>query len=414
MSRTILALLLIVSVGRSTWSSPLEDVTETLARAEALYYEADFNKSIELLSQLDEELQSQSGHQKEKISVKMQLALSYLGLNNNAQAKAYFQELYTLDLNHVIDPQQFSPKVIQLAEQVKAEQNEIRCRSVSGDADQQLMAGRTDAVMQLVRSNQAKCPGLAALMPTIADLLFKDGVAAYKKSQLAEASLKFRNALQFQPGHDLAAQYLELAESKLALNADRTFLSWRKDFDAGEYALAATSYRQLVAVSSADTITQVRDEYRKALTSLVEAWNRACTSNDTVTMEEIRLRVNELLPDTSIGADIIAKMSACKSTGCIPMTAQLALARLKTRVDPEFPPYVRSQVKVSPVTVRVKTKINEKGDVAFSEPQGGNAVLYSSVKAAVDRWKFYPAIIQGSTRCVETEIPITINFSPAN
>ena len=161
MSRTILALLLIVSVGRSTWSSPADHVTETLARAEALYYEADFNKSIEILSQLDEQLQSQSGHQKEKISVKMQLALSYLGLNNNVQAKAYFQELYALDLNHVLDPQEFSPKVIQLAEQVKAEQNEIRCRSISVDADQQLKAGRTDALMQLVRSNQAKCSTLA-------------------------------------------------------------------------------------------------------------------------------------------------------------------------------------------------------------------------------------------------------------
>ena len=226
--------------------------------------------------------------------------------------------------------------------------------------------------------------------------------------------LKFRNALQFQPGHDLASQYLELAESKLALNADRTFLSWRKDFDAGEYALAANAYRQLVSVSSADTITQVRDEYRKALTSLVDAWNRACANNDSVTMEEIRLRVNELLPDTSIGEDIIAKMNTCKSNGCIQMTAQLALARLKTRSIQSFPPYIRSQIKVSPVTVRVKTRINEKGDVASSDPQGGNAVLYNSVKTAVDRWKFYPAIVQGSNRCVETEIPIIISFASTN
>jgi tetratricopeptide (TPR) repeat protein len=313
-----------------------------------------------------------------------------------------------------VDPQQFSPKVIQLAEQVKAEQNEIRCRSLANDADQQLRIGNAEGVAQLIRSNQAKCAGLTAINPEVADLLFKNGLAAYKKSQLAEALLKFRATLQFQPGHDLAQQYLDLAESKLALNADRTFLSWRKDFDAGEYALAATAYRQLVSVSSAETLTQVRAEYRKALSSLVDTWNRACANNDSVTMEEVRLRVNELLPETSIGEDIIAKMTMCKSTGCIPMAAQLALARLKSRVDPEFPAYVRSQIKVSPVTVRVKTRISEKGDVASTEAQGGNPLLYNSIRLAVERWKFTPAIVQNSARCVDTEIPIVINFMPVN
>jgi hypothetical protein len=96
------------------------------------------------------------------------------------------------------------------------------------------------------------------------------------------------------------------------------------------------------------------------------------------------------------------------------MTAQLVLARLKTRVDPDFPAYVRSQIKVSPVTVRMKAKISETGEVVSSEAQGGNAILYSSIRAAFERWKFSPAIIQGAPRCIETEIPIVINFVPTN
>jgi len=130
-------------------------------------------------------------------------------------------------------------------------------------------------------------------------------------------------------------------------------------------------------------------------------------------MDQVRMRMSELLPDASIGEDILAKMTSCTmaNTGCVQMNAQLALARLKTRVDPDFPPYVRSQIKVAPITVRVKTKINETGDVVGTEAQGGNAILYNSVQAAVNRWKFYPTIVPGGeARCVETEIPIVVTL----
>jgi hypothetical protein len=93
------------------------------------------------------------------------------------------------------------------------------------------------------------------------------------------------------------------------------------------------------------------------------------------------------------------------------MTAQLALARLKTRVDPEFPPYVLSQVKISPVVVRVKARINEKGDVAMSELYGGSPFLYTAVRAAFNRWKFSPAVTGDEARCVDTDIPIVINLT---
>src|SRR5262249_11212016 len=225
-------------------------------------------------------------------------------------------------------------------------------------------------------------------------LLFKQGLEAYRKAQMANALQKFRSALQLQPKHDLATQYIELTESKLQLDAERTLLVWRKDFDAGEFALAAKDYRQLIAVNSADTVNQVRAEYRKALSSLVESWNRACASNDAVTLEKIRARVTELVPEPSLGEDVLERLT-CTHTGCIQMSAQLALMRLKTRVDPDFPAFVRAQIKVSPVTVRVKTRISERGDVTASEPQGGNAILYNAVRAAVDRWKFAPAVVEG-------------------
>src|SRR5215813_5677711 len=92
MLRNVLALLFIVSMGSPAWAAPADDVSDTLARAEALYYEADFTKSIELLQRLDQSLRTQRDHAREKVSVKLQLALDYIGLNNNNQAKIHFRE----------------------------------------------------------------------------------------------------------------------------------------------------------------------------------------------------------------------------------------------------------------------------------------------------------------------------------
>src|SRR5215471_2888503 len=126
MSRAISLLLIILSISTVAHSTPADDPKEMLARAEALYYEADFAKSIELLLRADQLLGQQSGQVQQKTDVKLQLALGFLGLNDRARAKQYLVELYALDSDHQIDPQMFSPKVIQLAEEAKAEQGETR------------------------------------------------------------------------------------------------------------------------------------------------------------------------------------------------------------------------------------------------------------------------------------------------
>jgi len=410
MFRKIVVLLFVMGAGSSAWSRPSDEISETLARAEALYYEADFTKSIELLLRVDKLLLPQSDRQQEKLSVKLHLALAYIGLNDSNQAKVYFRELYALDSDYSMDPQRFSPKVIQFAEKAKVEQNEIRCKTVATDAQQQLAIGKADAVMQLIAPNRSKCSGLESTAAGAADVFFKEGIAAYKKNQMADALRKFRSAVQLRPDHELAAQYIELTQNKLQLDTDRMLLVWRKDFEAGEFGLAAVDYRELSSLTNADTLNQVRAEYRKALSNLVEAWNRACASNDMMTMDRLRQRMNDLLPDPSIGEDILAKMTTCTNAGCLPMNSQLALARLKSRVDPDFPLSVRAQIRI-PVTVRVKTKISETGDVVAVEPQGGNAMLYGPIQTAVKQWKFYPTIVPGGdARCVETEIPIVITF----
>ena len=57
----------------------------------------------------------------------------------------------------------------------------------------------------------------------------------------------------------------------------------------------------------------------------------------------------------------------------------------------------------------MQARIDEKGNVTVKEVRGGNAAIQNAVKAAVERWKFLPAIVEQQVRCVETEIPIVIS-----
>jgi hypothetical protein len=369
---SVLALLIAASA-TPTSSAAADDPRELLARAEALYYQADFAKSIELLSRADELLQNETGRMTEKTAVKLQLALSFIGLKDRSRAKKYLQELYALDSRYEIDPQLFSTKVIQLAQEAKAEQDELDRKA--------------------------------------ADVFFKQGLEAYKKGQLHEGLEKFYAALRVEPKHELATQYIDLTKSKLEVAADRALVNWRKDFIAGEFALAARDYRELLPQSSLDTIAEVHREYRRALSDLVEWWNRGCSNNDAASMEEARRRINELLPEQSFAEDLLAKMKNCSPAGCIQMTTAVALSRLRSRVDPQFPLNVISQLKGAQMTVHVKARISEDGRVTAIEPRDGNPTLHAPIRTAMDQWKFMPAISQGAARCVVAEIPIVINFN---
>ena len=417
MLRNILALVILITASRPAWPAPADEAGEMLARAEALYYEADFAKSVELLLRADELLARQAGRLEEKTAVKLHLALGFIGLNDSTRGKAYLKELYALDSDHRIDAQAFSPKVIRLAEEAKAEQNELRCRSVFDETERQLGNGKSDPVVKLIASNVAKCPGLAALSAKSGELLFKEGMEAYKRTQMEQALEKFQAVLCLNPKHELATEYVDLAQNKLELAAGRGLLAWRKDFTAGEFALAARDYRELLSLNSSQAIEEVRTEYRRALSGLADSWNKACTNDDVAGMEDARRRVDALIPvllvdpeGPSFGEDILATMKTCAHTRCVQMTSPLALSRLKNRVDPQLPPYLLSMIKDFPMTIRIRARINEAGDVAAAELLGGNALVYDAVRAAFGQWKFSPALVQGEVRCVDTEIPIVLKF----
>jgi tetratricopeptide (TPR) repeat protein len=400
-------MVILIAMSRPAWAAA-DEAAELLARAEALYYQADFAKSVELLLRADELLRDQSGNLQEKSDVKLQLALGYIGLNDANKAKVYLEELYALDPDHQVDPQMFSPKVVKLAEEARTEQNESRCRRLSDQAEEQLAKGTSNGLLTVIESGRTKCAGLANLYPKAGELLFREGVSAYKNSQMETALEKFRAALRLDPKNELAGDYVELTVSKLEVAGDRALIAWHKDYESGDYASATRDYRDLTSRASSGKIEEVRAEYRRSLSRLVNLWNAECAKDDKASMERTRQEINALLPEESFAEDILAQMKMCTHTSCLQMSTPLALARLKIRVDPEFPAFVVSQIATQ-ATVRVKATISEKGDVTTKEVHSDNPMLNNPVKAAIEQWKFTPALMDGEARCVDTEIPIVIN-----
>jgi len=409
MSKIALALLMIVPVCSYGWPGPADETHEMLARAEKLYEGADFEKSIELLLRVDEMLQKQPNSTDEKALTKMQLALSFIGMNNNDRAKTYFLELFEIDPDYQLDTENLAPKVIALADEARAERMATRCQSRFDEAQNLLRSGNSDAVVKLIASNSGRCPAITSLATKAADLIYKEGLESFRKSQLTDALKKFRSALNLDPMNELAIQYIELTQSKLEVGAAKTLMAWRKDFDNGEFAMTARDYQELIPVSDPKTINDIRQEYRQSLMGLAEGWKRACVTEDAAAMDKIRTRANGLLPEPGFGQDILETMQTCVPTSCVPTDSALVMTRIDKRVDPVFSTSVLSRLKNLNVVVRVKAKIDAKGNVEIKDIQGGDPLLYSGIREAVDQWKFRPALTELGVRCVDTEIPIAIH-----
>src|SRR4051812_26623266 len=101
----MLQIVLIVAVlsQSPTPVAPQDEIKDALAHAEALYYAAQFNEAVGLLTRIDDVLSTQPQRLKERLDTKLQLALTSVGLNDAAKAKSYFVELYALDPDYALD-----------------------------------------------------------------------------------------------------------------------------------------------------------------------------------------------------------------------------------------------------------------------------------------------------------------------
>jgi len=394
---------------------------------------------------VSDQLQSRPDRLADKVSAKLQLALANIGLNDTEKAKSFLVEMYMLDAATVLDPQQFSPKVITLAAEAKAISSRQKCQAIGSDARTNLKQGNAAAMMKLLGSRDSQCVDMAAIGSEAADLLYKTGMEAYKSSDFSTAVQTFQAALKFSPKHELASQYVELAQGRLQVAEDLAVIQWQKSFDAHNLAQAAVEFRKIAAFNDAKLapmLRQASDQYRKTLTSLVDSWNQTCPSGDLAEMGEIRKQITDLLPDPTFGEDIRAHMMTCTkpelkaavqpdprpaatpeakpetrsiplvgaANQCLQLDYRVAMTRIiaKSKVDPEIPREARPYIQGGTVTVKVRIRIDEGGNVVSADTPGGNPMFNNAVRNAVERWKFSPALDASGARCADTEIPITI------
>ena len=421
----ILCLVLIASIGLVQRVLSQDDVEGTLNRAQALYYEARFKDSVELLLPVDARLRQQPDRVAQSISIKLQLALGYIGQNQIAAAKSTFREVCALNGDYALDSEQFAPKVLALFEDARAEQRKAKCDAFCVKLDQVLKEGDSQGLVRLSREADGNC--LCGVGVAAADLLYTQGVAAFKSDDNAQALAKLQAALKFNPRHDLAAQYAELAESKVKFTIDRLLLDWRKSFDAQEYPKAATLYRQLESTNiegrAATALEQMRGEYRRIASNKVEAWNFGCSGSASPSFETFRQETKDLLPNETIAADVISKATPCTpkaaakspsreepkpvaAQSCLQMSSQQAMVRVKSQVSPDIP---RNMLSAAAVNIAVKVRIDENGNVAVKGVTGENRFINEAMRTAIEKWKFFPAILDDQRRCVETELPVVLN-----
>jgi hypothetical protein len=188
-------------------------------------------------------------------------------------------------------------------------------------------------------------------------------------------------------------------------------------------------------------VSHVTGEYRKALEPLVDKWNRTCPGSDSLTIAQMRSEITELIPEPSFAEDLRSKMVVCMpsepvpapkiiakiesktdlaaarsdpqldmkaTSACLNMDPQLALARLKTRVEPEIPREARAYFQNTQVPVRLKTRIDQSGNVTVTEVIGANIILNNVIRAAVEKWKFSTIVDFSGPRCVDTEILVMV------
>ena len=103
MTRNVFALLLIVLLSRPGWPASSDDVDDALAKAESLYFEAQFAESIKVLLKVDESLRAHPERRDDRINVKLQLALAHIGLNDPLKAKSFLNDLYAIDPDYAMD-----------------------------------------------------------------------------------------------------------------------------------------------------------------------------------------------------------------------------------------------------------------------------------------------------------------------
>jgi tetratricopeptide (TPR) repeat protein len=411
-----LTLLVTLSLGLAAGAIPAQqDIAAKLARAESLYYGAEFQASINLLLELEKEVGNDRERIKERLQIELFLGLVYLGLNQTEQAKSKFIEVSNLDPKYTLDPREFSRKVITLFEEAKAARAQNYCVEICTRVNDFVVKGELETAEQQIKTMDSPCSCATVLRVGISQARFELGKQLYSRGQLEEASKEFGAVLALDGTHEMAREYSKLTQERLELAAQQVLTESRTNsvVRPSEAAVPQERIRPANSEQVAQAASQIESEYKSTFSRLVTSWKAACDSKDQATMDAIR---REAVTQTSkeaatvtsglqFGSSALAEMRQCTPTRCIHGDPGLALNRLKSRSNPQIEPSLQRYLNRG---IRISIEIDERGLVNVKQITNANSRLAEALKNAVEQWEFYPAVVDGQPKCVETELPITV------
>jgi tetratricopeptide (TPR) repeat protein len=374
-----------------------ETISAGLARAESLYYGAQFQSALGVLLDLETRLQNDPRSAEERLKVKLYLALTHLALNETAQAKSNFVGVCRIDRNYTLDRAEFPPKVTSLFEEARADCAENTCSEI---------CSREPSVADFESGRHGcSCPAPAA---TVREQ-FEQGQELYRNGKFAEASTQFAAVLALDNSNELAAEYLKLSKQQQELNISLAFSEWRENFDKRQYDKAADAYQRLRHSMVGPTATEYADqaeyEYGKAFQNLVKLSRAACEAGDAPRVAAIRREATSVDSGLKLVDGSLVEMDRCVPRKCMQGDPVLALNRAKTPIRLEIEPSLERYVTRG---IRIGIEIDESGKVKLKQITNANPRLAEALKSAVEQWSFYPALVNNRATCVETEIPIAL------
>jgi tetratricopeptide (TPR) repeat protein len=409
--RLILILAVLVSFSGEAATVPVfQGIPAELSRAQSLYFSAEFEASVALLRDLEKRIGNGAQRSNDLLQVKLFLGLALLGVNQAEEAKAKFVEVTSLNPEYTIDPGTFSPKVVDLFNEAKAISVEARCTQFCGRIDTLIADGNFSTAYDQIKLAGAGCSCANAKVGAVTEATFERGKQLYNDGRFDDAAKEFSAVLAMDEKHELARDYSQLIQERLQLTIRQGYADWRMSFDQRQFDKASAAYEKLRANVHPEVtplVIQIESEYNRVLSGFLSSWRAACTGGDHARSETIRNEAETVASGLPFAQNTLAQMQQCTSRVCIKGDPALALTRLKTRVNPELDPSLQRYVTRR---IIVRIEIDEKGSVRVNEVVNANDRVASAVKDAVERWKFTPVVIDDHTRCVETELPVSLIF----
>jgi tetratricopeptide (TPR) repeat protein len=399
------------------------DFEAEMSRAESLYHAAEFGESLTVLGELENSIGDDPKRTADLLKVKLFTGLAYLGLNLTDKAKSSFIDVCKLDNEYSLNPQDYPVQAIRVYYEAKANCAAATTGTLSSNA-------------------------------SVIESTFSTGRELYNRGQFGDALKYFNAVLVLDATHVLAREYLNLAQQRLAILSDRSYMEWRQAFDARQFDRAAEMYKEILAdqqLRSGTVVTRIEGEYQKAFADQISAWKLACAKRELDKLDSIWNESVNLASGLPLGRDAVDRLQPCpigvnirfvgntivvpaepafaahnpaeltseaksvpQKSGplpepppgpCVQSEPLLAMARLKTRVNPQIDPALQRYIGRG---IAVRVQIDEQGNVEVKDVAKANPKIAEALRSAIEQWKFHPTVIRDEVRCVETELPLTV------